>query len=178
VRVIAPFVLAHPLALESLQRFAPNAEQVEIGEDPMAYTSLLGDLWARQEDFVVIEQDIEIHQNVLLEFLQCSQPWCVFPYNGPGYGQAGDSKLTKSLGCVRFSRELVTSCPDLFDTLQQVSWRRLDVELADVLAKHGFISHLHYPMVRQHHVYHGRCACDSVHDVYPVDDEGRYNPSE
>ena len=178
MHLVSAYVNPHPLAVASLKAFAPSVERVAIGPESDAYWKLMSELWAEETDCGFIEQDIEIHAAVRLEFAQCAEPWCVFPYNGPGYGQVCDYVLTKGLGCVRFAKELVKAHPRLVADLENCTWRRLDVEVAASLEKLGYSPHIHVPNVRQHHVYQDLCACDTDHEPFPIDDEGRYAPTE
>jgi len=144
-------------------------------------------LWGAGGDLVVVEQDIELHRTVLSQFRRCPEPWCVFPYNGPGYGGAdgGDPTLSGALGCVRFRATLMATHPGLMADVGNVDdapglgrgdWRRLDVRVLGALRDQGYAAHLHFPAVFQHHVFHGLCACGTEHEPYPVDREGRYAP--
>ena len=154
--------------------------------DTTAYSRTWAEWWAAGEAFALVEQDIELHGTVLSQFRRCAEPWCVFPYNGPGYGGAGgDPVLYGALGCVRFSAALLAAEPDLpayvgaiddAPGLARGDWRRLDARVLSALRDRGYAPHCHQPPVFQHHCFHGLCSCGYDHEAYPVDREGRYAP--
>ncbi len=172
MRVACAYTDPHPLALASLTRFAPEAERRDVSQSSDAYYLFLSELWASGEGFVNIEQDIEIREDTVRVLTDCSEPYCLFPYSGPGVGEA--SLLKGSLGCVRFSPELLRAQPGAMSALPVRNWRRLDCELHPRLVQAGYEPHLHYPPVLHHHYYSGVCACGTEHGEYAVDQEGRY----
>ena len=170
MRIVAPYTAFHPLAEQALTRHAPTAERVPLGDRPDAYYRFLRELWEAGESFHVVEHDIEIHAGVV--DAECAEPWCVWPYRGPGRDAEG-AMLTRSLGCTRFHRDLLTAHPDLlagfpvghgvnFETSPR-NWRRVDSELAPRLQGLGYKPHQHEPVLH-HHVYNETgCACGSEH---------------
>lgn len=166
-----PCTRLHPLAQRGLDAYAPGWERWLIDEsDTRGYWQLLGRLWAEPGygDLVVIEHDVEIHNLVLPEFADCREPWCTFPYQGPG-PTVPEGLLLTSLGCVRFTAELREAVPDAVvryrpDGAPEGDWRRLDVRICHELQMAGVEVHVHEPPVRHHHVYAGRCACGLEHD--------------
>lgn len=141
------------------------------------YQRLLTELWSEGEAFLLMEQDIEPNDTALHEAEECPCDWGISPYNGPG----GDP-LEGSLGFVRFNKGLVIDNPDLFSAVSLIDdgkdvppgdWRRLDVRIQGVLRQREYMPHLHTPVLH-HHVYGGTCACNTEHDVYPLDEQGRY----
>lgn len=156
MKVVCPHTeLLHPLTVGALAIWAPHAEFVELGRRTDAYWELLDGLWAAGDAFVVVEHDIEIHDQVLPEFEACPEPWCVFPYRGPG-----EVILDQSLGCTRFSAELLEreaglfrSTADFSDGLSPKDWRRIDSILLGFLRQAGYVPHIHGPNVTHHHPY-------------------------
>ena len=166
------------MAYEALEKYAPHADLVELGENHESYFRFLSDMWAIGETFLNIEQDIEIHEEVVPQLESCPEPWCAFGYFY-GYpikdtGQIGI--LYKALGCTKFSAELMQAVPDLMTDLPVKHWRRIDSEMLPSLVKLGYEVHVHKPPVSQHHVYGTRCSCLREHEAYPIDNEGRYSP--
>lgn len=174
MRVVFPHTTAHPDALHALDRYAPHAERVELNpDDDQAYWRLLCEVWAAERTTLIVEHDIELHDRVIPELLACPEPWCAFPYHGPGYGTGGNSLLFTSLGCTRWSGELMRSLPELVRTctrpdaigVMENSWRRLDIWILNRLTEAGHEVHTHWPPVAHHHVYQGGCACGGTHDA-------------
>ena len=94
----------------ALTRWAPQAERIFVGEGEFDYGHLLADLWAKQQDFLVIEHDIVIHEGLVEEFANCEEEWCSSPYT------YFDQPVTTSgggLGCTKFSSQLMRRWPTL-----------------------------------------------------------------
>lgn len=168
MRIVCPYTLAsdpgmerglHPLCEAALAAHAPDAEMLYLGTRHDSYRDLLADLWAAGDSFLLIEHDVEIHDRVIPELDACPEPWCSFPYpvGSP------DGMIDSSLGCTRFTADLLAAVPDMIDRLPVRDWRRLDCELAPRLRQAGFVPHVHHPAVKHHHVYPApggnRCAC-------------------
>jgi hypothetical protein len=136
-----------------------------------AYWSLMCDVWAEGRSTLIVEHDVEIHSGVIPSLLVCREPWCVYPYNGPGVGQGGDPLLYRSLGCTRFSSAVMRDLPALVRDsarpdavgVAMNSWRRLDIWIGDRMRDAGIEVHTHWPPVDHHHVYDGGCACGRFH---------------
>ena len=183
LKVVVPYVNLHPLALKGLQEHAPDADLVDLGPGSDRYYLYLCGLWREGESFLIVEQDIEIHGDVLPQLEQCPEPWCIFPYPGPrparGWSQNPDNDpnahlLYRSLGCTRFSSELMGKFPGFMNGLPCHDWRRLDAVIHPRLEAQRFKAHIHWPQVLQHHVWENKCCCEQEHDSYPVDNQGRY----
>lgn len=177
MRVLYAYTRIHPLADQALHRYAPQAERVNVSRDVRAYAWTLSEWWARRESFLNVEHDIEIHERVLKQATYCPQPWCVWPYMGPGWPNHHppheDAYLYQSLGCVRFHRRLLEAEPDAMQMaagmahgaeFQSAHWLRMDAEISPWLIGRGYHPHIHWPAVIHHHVYgqHG-CACGGQH---------------
>ena len=168
MRVVCPHVVAGPgvprglsrLCEQALARFAPDTEMIDLGSRHDAYRVLLEELWAAGEAFLIVEQDIEIHEAVVPELEGCPEPWCLFGYN-IGWPPA---PVELALGCTRFSAVLLFEMPGVIAGLPVRDWRRLDCELHPVLRAAGYVPHVHHPPVFHHHRYPepngwGGCAC-------------------
>lgn len=176
MQAICPYTRIHPRVRESLR--SERLVFVHLGTDD-SYWGLLSRLWARAEPFILVEHDIEVHPRALPELEACSEPWCLFPFSrllpGPhsswdGEGwSAGIPLLDKSLGCVRWSVELMTGEPDVMEVVGTMScggsppkhWCRLDDAIAQVLERRGYHPHIHHPEVTHHHFLErwDRCSC-------------------
>ena len=181
--VICPYTNLHPLTRDSL-RLAPRAVCTRLGNGDRSYWEFLSRLWAKGESVVLVEHDIEVHSGVVPGFESCPEPWCSHPFSrllpGPhstwdGEGwSAGIALLTKSLGCVRWSAELMAAEPDLMTVVGQMAfpglppghWRRLDDAIAQVLEARKYSVHVHVPEVKHHHHLIDRgwdvCSCGDV----------------
>ena len=152
---------------------------MDLGKGKERYFQFFHETWRAGETFLNIEQDIEIHAAVIPSMEKCPEPWCLYPYSGaisPG-PPISNFLLKKSLGCTRFSAELLTAHPHLLDDVPSRDWQRLDAEVFPRLDWLGYTPHFHWPYVLHHHVYNGVCSCEYEHEEFPVDREGRYKPS-
>lgn len=171
MRVIVPYTVPgprierglHPLCEAALAKRAPQAEMFDLGERHDAYRELLEECWADGRAFLLIEHDIEIRAGVVEELEACPEPWCSFAYAigwPPGL-------IDSSLGCTRFSAELLAATPSLISDLPVRDWRRLDCEINPRLRTAGYAPHVHEPAVKHHHAYPApggfRCACGEDH---------------
>lgn len=167
MRVVCPYVTLggkirrglHPLCEQALARFAPDAELIDLGDRFDAYRLLLEELWRDGESFLLVEQDIELHEAVIPELGACQEPWCLYAYN-IGWPPA---PVRSALGCVRFSSRLLAEFQDAIVGLPVRGWNQLDASLYPRLRDAGFRPHEHEPLVAHHHVYPApgghRCAC-------------------
>jgi hypothetical protein len=170
MRVVCAFV-DHPSAPglhrdtdKALRAYAPKAERYELGMQDDAYYMMLSQVWLEGEGFLNVEQDVELHEEVIPQLEACPELLCVFPYEGGKIpGTEGDGLIRMGLGCTRFSTELLQAEPDLMMKLPVRGWRRLDSHILPYLFGKGYESHLHWPEVKHHHIYtaHGVswCAC-------------------
>jgi hypothetical protein len=176
--VVCPYTTLHPLTRASF-RFSQRTVCTHLGSDDRSYWEFLSRLWAKGESVVLVEHDIEVHSGVVPGFESCPEPWCVHPFSrllpgphstwdGDGWS-AGIALLTKSLGCVRWSAELMAAEPDLMEEVGEYAfpglpaghWRRLDDGIAQILEAHKYSVHVHSPEVRHHHFLErwDCCAC-------------------
>ena len=154
LRIVCPYTYLHPLCEESLAGYEVEYVEMFRLDD---YFNLLSRLWAEGQTFLVVEHDIEIHPDVVPQMEKCPAPWCAFPYNG-GLGQVWD----KALGCTKFHESLLRELPSFLDEVQGHDWRRLDVQIAELLE--GRVSrHAHWPIVKHHHMHSEGCDCGEEH---------------
>lgn len=177
MHVVCPYQPAvHDLTRAALERYAPHAEFVKLTDRTDAYWGLLDKLWARREPFIIVEQDVEIHERAIRSLTYCPQPWCLFPYSGPRtLGDGGDPLFYMALGCTRFRANLMDEYPDLvsgigvtkhprFDPSVYRDWRGIDGAIGGRLRERGYRQHIHRPIVMHHHDYASGCACGTDHE--------------
>jgi hypothetical protein len=104
MRVVCPWTRLQPDTEAALKAQAPQTEFVDVSGSPTAYWSLLSDLWALQEDFIVVEHDVVIAPGTIAGFEACPESWC-------GCRSVGGSM--PFLQCTRFRRELTVAYPNL-----------------------------------------------------------------
>src|ERR1700677_318025 len=165
MRVVVPFVDLHPKTRESVALYAPTAELIELSRGDDAYYKVLAGLWEGGDTFLVIEQDNEVRATVVPESEACPEPWCVWPYPGPA-GATGDCLTYYSLGCTKFSADLLAKAPTLMADLPSHDWRRLDALMLPLLREAVGEPHWHIPPVNHHHVrpwvLQRRCDCGGI----------------
>jgi hypothetical protein len=113
VKVIYPFTAQRTEeSFISVMRYVPydQLESVNVSTSEFEYGHLLEKLWVKQEDFLIIEHDIVIHEGLVEEFAECEEEWCSSPYT------YFDQPVTTSgggLGCTKFSIQLMYRWPTL-----------------------------------------------------------------
>lgn len=163
-------------ALEALSEHAPDAVKVDVRGSDFAYGYALQDHWEAGSDLVNIEQDNIVRADVLAEFAECPEPWCVFPYRLEWFS------CDFAIGCVRWRKELMAAVP--FETVRDIGvgicrwsdasggscnpvdghcWRHFDYSFFYALTEAGFRRHVHGPMVEHAHVYPPVGAVKSFH---------------
>ena len=69
-----------PRTAAALERFAPGCEYVDTSASQQEYALQLEKRWTGQDALVLVEQDKEIHGEVLPSFEACGEPWCAYTY--------------------------------------------------------------------------------------------------
>jgi len=162
IRVVCPHTSLNAFTKAALDYYVDSPEY-SLVYTQHGYYDLLYDLWEFQEWFLIVEHDIEIHDDVIPQMEACPEPWCAFPYAGPTDG-TGDPLLYGSLGCTRFSSALLEAEPDFMAALPVRNWKHLDAEIKPRLMTRGYQVHTHWPVVLHHHVReNGRCDCGETH---------------
>jgi hypothetical protein len=152
VRVLAPFIRGQ-MARETynaLTKYIPlgSLEMVETGYDVSAYWWELRRRWNDEDDLLIVEQDNVINAEVFPSFQECDQDWCAFEYLGPpGMDLDGTGEgriLRKSLGCTRFSAQLMHDVPsETISDKEYFVWHLLDMRIAKMLEMRGYEPHIH-----------------------------------
>ena len=101
-RVVIAYTKLHPKADEALRLFAPHAERRDVSADEEAYWRLLSELWVDQEDFILVEHDVEVSAELLEAFGTCPEPWC---------------SALGALQCNRWRHPVMEAYPDLFNDI-------------------------------------------------------------
>ena len=150
MRVVVPHTARHP---DTIAGAPPGAEWVRVSEDRFAYWRLLCRLWADGEGFMVLEHDVVCRPDVLDQFGTCDEPWCAFPYADMCCAACVE-KWRNTLGCTRFSAEIIRAVPDAVSgiTPGMRDWHCLCNGLGAALRTAGFTHHWHAPPVRHHHM--------------------------
>jgi hypothetical protein len=115
-----------------------------------AYKSFWG-----EDDLMVIEQDIILHEDVIPQFEGCPEPWCLFPFRY----MPGMDFLDTGTGCNRYRKEFMQevppdaveaifgSCPRCNGGENPGCWAHIDGRLHEAGEKAGFRIHVHWPSV-------------------------------
>jgi hypothetical protein len=119
-----------------------SLEMVEVSHDVSAYWHEIRKRWNGEDDLLIVEQDNVITAETIPSFNMCDKPWCTYWYPGPP-GMV-DNKLTKSLGCTRFSAELQKAVPyPAITDKEYFIWHMIDARVADALELRGYAPHVH-----------------------------------
>jgi hypothetical protein len=144
--------------LDALEKYSfDNVHYVCVEDDPFGYWREIKARWNGKEDLVVVEQDVEIHDTVLTDFMECKEPWCCFSYQ-----IFGQRNCSVGLGCTKFSAQLQQeiSLDVLTERFARCEfcegkgcWWHLDGPILQLLQSKGYNQHIHQPEVTHHHDY-------------------------
>jgi len=110
------------------------------------YGRLLTELWQAGEGFTLVEHDIVPWPGAIVDLKSCLHECCAFEYpNGIMHAEPRSGWCT-SLGCIRFSDELVQRIP-CDGAWQNRGWDELDGAVFGTLAKWDVDIHIHTPPV-------------------------------
>lgn len=152
------YVKLYPETARSLRLNCPPRwlKLINTSADNYAYWDALKQYWTGEDDLVVIEQDLEIHNDVLPSFIKCHEHWCSFCY----FLRVGvtAAALGESLGCTKFSAELQRAVPAEV-IADKHHWQGLDITMGLAIRAHA--GHLLPPNVQRmggemHAHVHGR----------------------
>ena len=153
-------VLCCPVTLwdatrESLRKYAPDAVivPVPVGDISRAWQEHVI-RWG-QDDLLVIDQDVILHEDVIPQFEACPEPWCLFPYRHDAQG--GDFMDT-GVGCNRFRREFqekvptaaieaIPGCCSRCQGVNRKCFAHIDGRTREAGEAAGFRLHVHWPSV-------------------------------
>jgi hypothetical protein len=153
MRIIVPYVTLNPQTVDALDQHANGVpvSYIDVSSDDEALWRLWKQIWADQEDTIVVEHDIVIHSRVVPELEECPTPWCTFGYPYP----YGNSDPYHGTGCVRFRAALMANEHDLWDRVgarsgpkhPQRHWCSLDGFSHLELWPRGYVQCKHSPPV-------------------------------
>lgn len=149
MKVIVPFTKLHPQVAPALIAAGVAATFVEVPKWD-SYMRLLCELWAAEEPFMLVEQDIVVRPGLVEELEACPEPWCGF-VNDVGLG------IYPTLGCTRFDATYPRRFPELIERAARIRvadvraghWRHMDVAIDRVFHRELEIRgpHQHHPEV-------------------------------
>ena len=148
-KIICCYTALHPRTITALLNYAPAVEFIRVDpNDDYSYARAIQEHWGK-DDLVIVEQDIEIHAQVLADFEKCDHDWCLCAY------QVREEILDWCIGCVRFSLAAQQKAP-----FPMQGWRILDVHVSKAMDDAGLLRHVH-DLVQHHHDYNGSMIQDA-----------------
>jgi hypothetical protein len=127
------------LALET-EGLSPHLFYVQ---DRLDYGKLLSSLWNDGlGGFILVEYDIVPWPTALQGLMDCDYPFC-----GYNYPMANGGEVGASLGCTKFSSELVYDWPMIYRAWEGVDWKYLDAHVIGAVSHVVGQMHIHQPPV-------------------------------
>lgn len=143
MKVVVPYTTVHPSLEFVLEQQGVRASFIEV-EGETAYWTLLRQLWAEAETFVIVEQDILPWPGAVADLWDCPEIWCAQPYKLPLHHS--DSYVHSAFGCTKISDQLIRRLgPHVIERFTDHTWRRLDSQL--IQAAMPYLPHRHGPPV-------------------------------
>jgi hypothetical protein len=141
---------------------------VYVGGTPFDYGRLVERVFRFGEAALLVEHDVELTLLALRQAQRCGCLWSVSPYRSRRNG----GLFNRSLGCTRFSAQLMAKYPDAVGRANAIKdhgsvcppghWKALDARLHSVLRGEGLVPHIHAE-VPHHNVGRDGCACGGEH---------------
>jgi hypothetical protein len=142
-RVIVPAVEDFDCAASLALRTEWVAHEVTMVSGDYGYAELFAETWKGSYGFIVVEHDVAPWPGALHQLWACSEPWCGFFY------PMHFGRMAGSLGCTKFSPELVVNNPEAAEEFVGKHWDVLDgtvsVVASQATGRQNF--HLHTPGV-------------------------------
>ena len=138
-----------PETREALEQHATSrghdVEIVDCTGKQTLYHETLEQYWAEQQDWVNVEHDVVIHEEVLHTFDRCPWPWCAY------LTELSCGYTAGALGCVRFRTLVMQAEPNAMTEAGKAdqsgvvakAWYRTDVRLDLHLRHAGYLPHIH-----------------------------------
>jgi hypothetical protein len=155
VQIACFYTSLHPACKATLP---PGTELVWTGLGDDAYWNEISKRWTGWDDLLIIEHDMELHDEVVPQLEACKSDWCVFPYEyGPGWPDA--PLITQALGCTKFSAELqreftterIAATVSKADHMPpEPLWHYCDLYIRRALTRAGLKECQHRPLVTHH----------------------------
>lgn len=155
MRIACFYTDLHPACRDSLP---PDTELVWTGAGDDHYWQEISKRWDGSDDLLIIEHDVEVHDQVVPQLLACASDWCAFPYDYPTWPD-GPPLITQALGCTRFSAALQRKFPTekiaadvhAIDGFPPVPfWHLCDEFIRRTLCRAGIETCQHEPVVTHH----------------------------
>jgi hypothetical protein len=118
MRVLCAYTDLNPATEAALRKYAPGTDFIDVSGDDYAYWAAICERWTGQDDLLVVEHDIEIHDQVIPQMQACAEPWCSFAYRL----WRPDAWCHNALGCTRFSAALQRSVSTVEIEQIQARW--------------------------------------------------------
>lgn len=93
---------------------------VVLMEDDYSYSELMMALWNNGDSFMILEHDVVPWPGAIEKLAQCSLSWC-----GHHYPFAPNC-IRGAMGNVKFSRQLIAQCPNIYKLWETVKWNQID----------------------------------------------------
>lgn len=152
VRWYVPYTAVHHATATA----APSdAVWIDVSSSPIAYYAALLAIWERGESFAVLEHDVVCRPDIIEEFEQCPEPWCLYGYSDWCH-EACREGWRNALGCTRFRAELIQTVPDALSGIPAGNWDWHNVcdGLGENLRAANFKHHWHGPPAEHHRLTH------------------------
>jgi len=169
MRVVVPYVegMLHPKTVPAIeaQGYEAVLEELTTANEGARYPRLLLELFQSDEDFCIIEHDIQSRTGFLDGLRDCPEPWCFHAYSlGVPFD---DTSLPYSpLGHTRFRSGLWPAVRELADDPRWgETWVARDAYLGWHLLGQGFKPHRHPGDVPHFHRYHEEHPSDEWNEI-------------
>ena len=146
--VFVPFTNLLPDVIDSLRGQANTVEAIDVSASVTGYWELLSRLWAKGQDFIVVEHDVIVRPGTIAALDRCQRPWCSVPARGwPTIADWESSHLQ----CNRFRKEAILAHPTLLDVPPwSRHWVGLDGQLLPRLQRRIGPPHIHSAKLARH----------------------------
>ncbi len=139
IKVVVPYVDLHPLVPQLLSTYGYTPEYRKlVGDD--GYQCLMRELWERQEDIALVEQDILPWPGAIEELFACECAWGTYTYR-----TNGGIGVRHMLGCTKISGRLMKALPGIWDEYRH--WAFIDQTLFYRARDKCIEPHMHRPAV-------------------------------
>lgn len=146
VQWYVPYAAIHQPTVEAAPR---DAIWIDVSASDTSYYGALLGVWERGETFALLEHDIICRPDVVEEFENCPEPWCIYGYADICHPQCMEA-WANAMGCTRYRAELMEAVPDALSAIppEGWDWHNLCDGLGRNLRAAGFTHHWHDPWVK------------------------------
>jgi hypothetical protein len=130
-----------------------DAVWVDVSAHEHAYWSALREMWAYGRSFALLEHDVVCRSDVVEAFETRPEPWLAFGYDDICHPACMEA-WANTLGCTRFTAELVRAVPDAVSSIPPDGrdWHGVCDFLGRNLRAAGFSHAWGFPWVEHHHM--------------------------